>query len=198
MGAFRQNLGKDGFSFDLWSGSRLGKSPFSVGLEVYYMIYGLRTRDEYLVTGVPLKVEVETDNNVLQGLVYLRCQPRSGRVRPYVEALAGLSYLYTSTGINGLEYPYDQIASDTNFDDLTVCVGGSVGMDIHLGGGRRNAAGQRSAETRLDFKVRYLVGGRAQYLRDDSIVYDNGKFTYLYRESTTNLLSAQVGISVNF
>jgi hypothetical protein len=200
MGAFKNNLGHDGFSLDLWVGSRIKHSPFSVGGEVYFMIYGLRSHDEYLSSGIPLQVEVETSNNLLQGLVYLRCQPRRGRIRPYVEALAGLSYLFTRTSISGTEYPYDEIASSTNFDDLTFCWGGGVGMDIHLSGGRQTTSEVRGTETRLDLKVRYLAGGRAQYLRDDSIVYDSdrGTFTYLFRESTTNLLSVQAGISFNF
>lgn len=189
MGDFRNNLGKIGWSIDCFLGHRIGRSLFSCGFDFYFMNYGMRTHDEYLSGTIPVRVEVETDNNVIQGLFYLKCQPRRGRVRPFVEALAGVSYLYTSTGISGTEYPYADIASDTNFDDFTFCAGGGVGMDIHAGGSMW-----------LNFKVRYLSGGRAQYLRPDSIVYDNdrGTFTYLFRESTTNLLSAQVGFSFVF
>jgi len=193
-GAFRDNLGHDGFSLDLFAGSRLGNSPFTFGLDVFYMIYGLRSRDEYIGGDIPVQVNVETSNNVLQGLLYLKCQPRNGRMRPYVEVLAGFSYLYTRTSLSGTEYPYDEIVSDTNFDDTTLCEGGGIGVDILLKRGRRNTSGGRGSEIRLDFKVRYLLGGRAQYLRDDSILYEDGRFTYLYRESATNLVSAQAGL----
>ncbi len=193
-GAFRENLGHNGFSLDLFAGSRLGNSPFTLGVDVYYMIYGLRSRDEYIGGDIPIQVNVETSNNVLQGLLYLKCQPRNGRMRPYVEVLAGFSYLYTETSLSGTDYPYDEIVSDTNFDDTALCGGGGVGVDILLKRGRRNAAGGRGTEVRLDFKVRYLLGGRAQYLRDDSILYEGGRFTYLYRESATDLVSAQAGL----
>ncbi len=200
MGAFRNNLGQIGWSIDGFLGHRIGRSPFTYGFDFYFMNYGDRTHDENLSGTIPLEVRVETSNNVIQGLLYLKCQPLHGRVRPFLEALAGGSYLYTQTSISGTEYPYDEIASSTNFDDFTFCAGGGAGMDIHLGGGRRTAGGSRSTEIWLDLKVRYLCGGRAQYLREDSIVYDSdrGDFTYFYRESRTNLLSAQVGVSFTF
>jgi len=200
MGAFRNNLGTIGFNADLFIGRRLGHSPFSLGIDIYYMIYGFRSHDQNLSGDIPVQVEVDTSNNMLQGLIYLRCQPRRGRVRPYVEGLVGGSYLYTRTSISGTNFPWDEITSSTNFDDFTVCAGGGAGLDVHLSGGGRSADGTPKAEVRLDCKVRYLLGGRAQYLRSDSIVYDSERetFTYLFRESTTNLLSAQVGISFNF
>jgi hypothetical protein len=200
MGAFKNNLGSIGWSIDGFLGHRIGRSPLTYGFDFYFMNYGDRTHDENLSGTIPLEVQVETSNNLIQGLLYLKCQPSHGRVRPYLEALAGGSYLYTQTSISGTEYPYDEIASSTNFDDFTFCAGGGAGMTIHLGGGRRTAGGSRSTEIWLDIKARYLYGGRAQYLRPDSIVYDSdrGEFTYLYRESKTNLLSAQVGVAFTF
>jgi hypothetical protein len=197
-GAFMDNIGHPGFNLDLYAGRRLGNSHFILGLDCYLAVYGLKSRDEYLSTGIPVQVDVSTSNNILQGLLFLKFQPWAGRTRPYVEALAGFSYLYTETSISGNEYPYDEITSDTNFDDGTYCVGLGVGMDINLGKGPWNAGAIRGNEYRLDIKVRYLRGGRAQYLREDSIVYENGGFTYLYRESTTNLISVQVGLLINF
>jgi hypothetical protein len=181
-------------------GHRLGRSPITVGVDVYFMIYGDRTHDENLGGAIPLTVEVETSNNVIQGLFYIKGQPLRGRIRPYLEALVGGSYLYTDTTVRGTDYPYNDIASSTNFDDFTFCAGAGAGLDIHLGGGGRTADGTKKADVWLDLKVRYLIGGRAQYLREDSIVYDSnrGTFTYAYRESTTNLLSAQVGVSFTF
>jgi hypothetical protein len=197
MGAFQQNLGTAGVSVDLSMGHRLGRSPFTLGVDVYFMIYGNRTHDEDLGGTIPLTVEVETSNNVIQGLVYLKCQPLRGRIRPYLEALVGGSYLYTDTSISSTNSS-DEIASSTNFDDFTFCAGGGAGLDIHLGGGGRTAFGTRKTDVWLDLKVRYLLGGRAQYLREDSIVSDGRTFTYAYRESTTNLLSAQIGVCLTF
>ncbi len=198
MGAFKANVGGAGWSLAFYAGHRLGRSPVSFGFDLYYMNYGLRSHDEYLSGGIPVRVEVNTTNNVVQGLFYLRCQPRRGRIRPYIEGLAGVSYLYTWTSVYGTEYPYDEITSDTNFDYLTFSAGGGAGLDLYLSGGHPLPKGGRTIECRLDLKVRYLVGGRAQYLREDSIVYDRGEFIYLYRDSTTNLLSAQAGFSFIF
>lgn len=200
MGAFKNNLGSIGWSLDFFGGHRIGRSALSYGLDFYIMNYGDRTHDEFLSGEIPVEVRVETENNVIQGLFYLKCQPRRGQIRPYLEALAGVAYLYTKTWLSGTEYPWNDITSYTNFSDFTVCAGGGAGFAVRLGGGPRGSGGTRTAEILLDFKVRYLYGGRAQYLRDDSIVYDSdrGAFTYLFRESTTNLLSAQAGIMFSF
>lgn len=197
LGEFMTNIGHPGAGLDMSLGRRIGSSPFTAGLDICWIIYGLRTSHEYLSGNIPLQVEVETANNILQGLFYLKYQPGRGKLRPYVEALGGLSYLFTDTTIYS-ESDSNEIASDVNFDDTALTGGAGAGLEIRLGRGRPGGFGPRSAEWLLDFKVRYLFGGTAKYLREDSIVQEDGQFTYLYSQSRTNLISAQVGISVSF
>jgi hypothetical protein len=199
LGAFSTNIGHPGGGLDLYAGTRLGNSSFIFGFDISYILYGIESRDEYLSGTIPLQVEVETTNNILQGLLFLRFQPFGGRVRPYIEALAGLSYLFTDTSIyddEGLDY--EEIASDINFDDATLAVGAGVGMEIRLGKHRPARSSVKRTEYYLDLKVRYLSGGTAQYLREGAIIQDGDGVTYLYNESKTNLVSVQVGVSVSF
>jgi hypothetical protein len=198
-GAFSANIGHPGGGLDFYFGTRLGDSSFIVGFDISYVLYGIESRDEYLSGTIPVQVEVETTNNILQGLAFLRFQPFGGRVRPYIEALGGLSYLFTDTSIydnEGLDY--DEIASDINFDDATLAVGAGVGMEIRLGKDRGDRISVKRPEYFLDLKVRYLSGGTAQYLREGAIIQDGDKVTYLYNESKTNLISVQVGVSISF
>ena len=197
VGEFMANIGHPGGGLDISLGRRIGSSPFTAGFDICWIIYGLRTSHESLSGSIPLQVEVETTNNILQGLFYLKYQPGRGKLRPYIEALGGLSYLFTDTTIYS-ESDSEEIASDVNFDDTAFTAGAGAGLEIRLGRGRLGGYGPRSAEWLLDLKVRYLFGGTAKYLREDSIVQENGQFTYLYSQSKTNLISAQVGISVSF
>jgi hypothetical protein len=198
VGAFMNNLGHIGPSVSLSFAARLGDSPFMATFECSAVLLGLRSHHEYLSGTIPVEVEVTTTNNLLQGLVGIKFQPGTGHARPYLEGLAGFDYFFTETVVSNNEYPWDEIASDTNFDYGTFCAGAGAGVDVMWKGGRLNPDGTRNAAYRLDFKVRYLFGGRAKYLRDDSIVYKKGIPIYLYRESTTNMVSVQVGILVNF
>ena len=200
QGEFMANIGHPGGGLDISMGRRVGSSPFTAGFDICWIMYGFRSHQESLSGTIPLEVEVETTNNILLGLLYVKFQPGRGRVRPYAEALAGLSYLFTDTSIydNGGSFGDDPIASDINFDDTTLTAGAGAGLEIRLGRGRLGGYGPRSTEWLLDLKVRYLFGGTARYLREDSIVQENGQYTYLYNQSRTNLISVQVGISANF
>jgi hypothetical protein len=199
LGEFRTNIGNPGGGLDLSFGTRLGNSPFIAGFDLGYIIYGLESRHDYLSGSIPVQVEVETTNNILQALLYLKFQPFNGRVRPYIEALGGFSYLFTDTTVyDNDSLDSDEIASDINFDDGALAFGAGAGMEIRLGRGWRGVHGVRRPEYFLDIKVRYLAGGTAQYLRKGSIVYDGGEVTYLYNESKTNLVSAQIGLSASF
>lgn len=198
MGAFRTNLGQDGGQIALYYARRLKNTPLYIGFDLSLLIYGMSTRQENLSNIPEAVVDVETDNNIVQGLFFVRCQPDKGRFRPYIEALAGVSYLYTDTSISNHDLFSDEITSHTNFSDFALAAGGGAGVDIHLGGGRLTAHGKRTTEWVLDVKACYLAGTRAKYLKEGSIVYAGGQAVYLYQESSTHLLSVQVGIATRF
>jgi hypothetical protein len=53
-------------------------------------------------------------------------------------------------------------------------------------------------ETFIDLRVRYIFGGRAEYLTEGSILVDDQEVTYLVYESRTDLLTFQIGFGMNF
>lgn len=120
----------------------------------------------------------------------LRAQPRSGPVRPYVDGLIGLKYLFTRTSVTDVDGD-ETIASDTDLGDTTFSYGVGGGLQIPLTKGRES-------RIILDTNVRYLRGGRADYLRRGSIIVDNGTVFYDILSSRTDVLTVQVGVMFQF
>ena len=123
----------------------------------------------------------------------------SGIIRPYVDGLIGLNYLYTSSRAEyDSQYypePPQSLPSTTNQFDLAFSYGGSAGFLIQL----TEWAAQDGTPGRLllDFKLRYLFGGEAEYLRRGTAYeYVDGRLPAEY--STTNILLPQLGVSVRF
>ena len=63
---------------------RPGNSPFLIGTELEYIIYGHETRDEPFSTTIPdITVEVKTSNNIVLWNLLLRLQGNQGKFRGY-------------------------------------------------------------------------------------------------------------------
>ena len=197
-GAFNDHVSQEGFAIGLLYGRRFRNAPVYAGFELSGGFYGYAHRHEFL-EGIPeVRFDVETYNNIVQGLLFLRVQPRKGAVRPFAEGLAGISYLYTETTISGHEFPWDEVGSDTNFDDLTVTAGAGGGLAIHLKWWRPRAPDRPRGETLIDIKVRYMAGGRAKYLKQGSIVVVGDELTYSFDQSATSFITAQAAVSFRF
>jgi len=197
-GAFNDHVSQEGFAIGLLYARRFRNAPVYAGFELSGGFYGHARRHEFM-EGIPeVRFDVETFNNIVQGLLFLRAQPRKGAVRPFVEGLAGISYLYTETSISEHEFPWDEVASDTNFDDLTVTAGAGGGLAIHLKWWPHRAPGRPRGETLIDIKVRYMAGGRAKYLKQGSIVVVGDELTYSFDRSATSFITAQAAVSFRF
>ncbi len=175
-------------------------TPLGIGIEGSAMLYGYeRRRVPFSLTIPDVDVAVATSNNLAQGLAILRLQVPDGPVRPYVDGLIGFNYLFTETSVNdvcchGDSYP---IASSTNYDDAALALGGGVGTQIRLHRGV-NSRGQRH-EVLLDARVRYISGGEASYLgRGDIDRFDDGTIRLSPRESRTDMISPQLGVTFRF
>jgi hypothetical protein len=140
-GAFNDRVPQNGLGMGFFYGWRVGDAPVFAGLELSLHAYGRVSRPTSLVDYPGLMVDVETLNNIMQGLGVVRIQPRTGAVVTYVEVLAGISYLFTETTISG-GYDYDDdLYSETNFDDVTVTAGAGGGLSIRPGRAARRAGG---------------------------------------------------------
>jgi hypothetical protein len=201
QGAFSERLdGAIGFGVSLQALHHIPATPVAVGVELGGLVYGVETIRERFGGGALGRVEVDvtTQNNIGLGHLLLRLQPPAGAFRPYVDGLVGMSYLFTDSRIQDVDRNRPEIASSTNFDDLTFSYGGSVGMQARLVRGVDQKSG-RPYEFGLDARLRYLRGGEADYLKRGSISQDSaGNLTYEVERSRTDLLLPQLGLVVRF
>jgi hypothetical protein len=196
-GEFRRNVDGTGVGMDVNFSYHFPRSIVSTGVSFGFLIYGSDSRMEPLSPTIPeLIVKVTTTNALLLGHLFVRVQPRWGRIRPYLEGLAGFHYLTTDTSI-GSQGGYENSLSSNNYHD-TIFSGG-------LGGGAQVLLFQLQRRDRerifsldLDLGVRWLRGGRAEYLKRGSIHHYNGGVTYDVYRSRTDLWLAGLGLSFSF
>jgi hypothetical protein len=197
VGDFRQrvNLAAGGL-FQLDVG--LGDSIFSVGGEVGMMGYGHESRKvdvSSLIPDIPgATLTVNTDNTMVLLHARLRAQRKTGRWRPYADALVGGNWISTdtsldctATGINGTSGSCDA-PSATNAEDFLFSVG--------AGGGVMIAFTPRPAVPRLDLSFRYLRGGKGTYLTKGAIHREGSIATVDLSRSRTDMVAFYVGAVV--
>ena len=167
---------------------------FTVGFGLNAMMYGSETREYEL----PLveDFELNTNNNLAGGFVFAQWRPFTGAVQPYVEARAGINYLWTESKLEDEDWwDDDEVARETNYDDWATYYGGGGGLQIRLSDGNR-------AENRpgvlLDLKVVHTRGAEAEYLTEGDIALVNDVPVFDVSESETDLTTYQVGVVLTF
>lgn len=200
---FDESINTTGVGLNLNGLYRFPQSPFGIGLDFNFINFGRDTRDEPLSSTIPdLTVRVENEYNLVQGFLVAKVQPRDGVLRPYAEGLAGFNYFYTQTNIENRRNQGDEpIATDTNFEDWAFAWGGGGGLMIRVFDRRGSAslnAENPIAAGYINLGARYLNGSEAEYLREGSIVIENGSVTYDTLQSRTDMLVIQLGFVLRF
>ncbi|MBN2572581.1 MAG: hypothetical protein JXA68_10670 [Ignavibacteriales bacterium] len=192
-GEFMDNVDRLGYGLQLhgtiWTPSK--KLPFSLGLNIGYMIYGEEHEHRPLSYYIPdVYVEVDRNNSLANFHVLFQIAPFFGTVRPYLEGLFGGSYIFTSTSVES-EWNDETIFESTNYSDYAWSYGGGGGLLLLLDSSERN-------QVFLDIKARYLKGSEATYLTEDDVEINttNGTVTYYPRLSETDVMSFHLGVVV--
>jgi hypothetical protein len=168
------------------------KSPFGIGLNLSFYIYGSESRREPLSTTIPdISVTIDRTNNLSNFHLLFVVGLPSGRIRPYIEGLFGGSYIYTTTSVKS-ENTSQEFASTTNFEDLAWSYGGGFGISVLISGS------STPNPLFLDLKARYLYGTEAEYLKQGSVQINNGNVTYNVSRSKTDIISAHLGVKYYF
>lgn len=168
----------------------LGESLFSLGAEGTILFYGSDSRQVPLVGFPDLSVRVERSNQMALLHGRLRAQRREGRVRPYLDALAGFNYISTRTRVDADEVCNNRSCDDdsrTDLDDLVLSAGGGAGVTFGFGSAPHT--------TRLDLGVRYLYGGEADYLTKEGIVWGGGPHALDPHRSRTDMVMLYIGVA---
>ena len=196
MGEFKENLkqtgvGLNGEFFFLTPKRNL---PVGLGVNLGYYVYGMEKRSEPWSSTIPdVRVDIERTNNLTNFHVVFLIAPEYGRFRPYAEGLFGGNYFFTKSSVKS-RFNEDVIAEDVNFDDWAWSYGVGGGL-TYLVSGDPNI---NNNAIFVDFKVRYLFGSEAEYLKKGSIQIVNGNLFYDINKSKTDLLSAHLGVRIFF
>ncbi len=197
MNEFKENVKRTGFggSLQFLLRNPSPQYPYSLGLNVGYINYGMESRREPFSSTIPdVTVDVDRTNNIVDFHLLAQIIPPTGSVRPYLELLFGGSYIFTETTIKSSGH--DDVASSNNFDDWAWSYGGGAGFLINLISFDNPA--NKVSSVYLDFKVRYLYGTEAEYLKEGSVIINNGQVIYEVSKSKTDLLTANIGAVVYF
>ncbi len=196
-GEFRDNVEDWGFGLGGMVAYRPGNGPLMIGADLEFAIYGSETRQEPFSLTIPdVTVEVETANNILLLHALTRLQGDRGVFRPYVEGFIGTHYFFTQTEIRDEDdFEEDPIASSTNQEDVTFSYGAGGGAMFLV---YQDKQSQGKEEVLIDFRVRYLYGGEATYLKKGSITRENGAVSIDPLRSYTDFLTYQLGVVYAF
>jgi hypothetical protein len=204
QGEFKENVDRLGVGI---SGQFLYRPdnnfPVSIGLNLGYLNYGSEnSRERFSSNYSSLMLDVDRTNNLLNYHVLVQMSPSKGLFRPYLEALLGGSYIFTQTEISNDNY-YDEydytISSKNDLNDFAWSYGGGGGVSFYLTRLEdENNSQMGIVDLFLDFKVRYLYGSKARYMKEGSMQIVNGTAIYDVYESKTDMLSFQLGVTVYF
>ncbi len=202
QGEFRDHTSNAGFGVNVNLGYNPANTPLVVGIDGGFMNYGSESRREPLSPTIPdVTVEVDNNNNIILGHVFLRLQPQTGFFRPYVEGSAGVNYFFTETTVSN-EYEDDDVFHSTNLDDAAFGYGIGGGLMFRLGTvddfGDDDSDEPGSMDILLDLRGRYIWGGEAEYLKEGSIRRETGTVEYDIERSKTDMLLLQIGVSLRF
>lgn len=191
--AFSENVDNLGYGLTGYFAWRIPQSPVLLGASFSFSVYGNESWEEPLVG--PVFVDVSTTNALMNGLFFIRLQPATGAIRPYLDGLAGFNYLTTDSQIEDLD-DYEEIASSKNYDDWTSAYGLGAGLHIQVWEAKEYVNGP--SRVFIDLGVRYLKGGEARYLKKGGIEQVGDDFIYHVNRSTTHVMTYHVGVSVDF
>ncbi|MDZ7692599.1 MAG: hypothetical protein U5K69_15970 [Balneolaceae bacterium] len=196
QGSFKHNVESNGIGIEGIMTVNMPSSPVSAGLDIGFYTYGTDRRKEVFNPNIPeVLLGVRTNNNIFTVHFFTRLQSREGPLRPYMDALVGLNYLFTESSVTD-DDEFDELASTTNFDDTALSYGLRGGVQVKVADYVDDTG--PALGFYIDLKARYLVGGRAEYLKEGALQNNNGRLEYTTSRSKTDLLSVGLGVVVTF
>jgi len=161
--------------------------PFGIRLQTGGLVYGSRKIARPVPgTGGLITQDLTTDNWLLNAGIGPQFMLRSGTIRPYAHALAGVGYFATETSLgNGYNYDYGY-NSTTNYDDTTFAWSAGAGLLIPV-----------SRSLAIDVGVQYVGNGTVRYLAEGDLQPSPGGVppVIVPRKTEANLVTITVGVT---
>lgn len=221
---FRKATKAEGYGINVTAMFPIGSEVINFGGNINYMVYGYNSQDKDLraditvgntvIDQIFIPLRVVNTSSIFGMHAMMRITAPTDGIRPYFEGLFGFRYLSTSTRIEVREDNFWTTNNDddnvlvrkTNIGDFVMSYGGGGGLQIEIGD---NAY--------LDLRAYYLLGGKAKFYDGsdtkrwdvtftdtldnyDPNNLDSNDFSFggTPRESTTDMLMTQVGITFKF
>lgn len=186
------------------------RTPVAVGLEGMAARLGSEWR---MVPAGIGRTAVTTTSGLAQGLAVLRIQRRRGVLRPYLDAVAGVTYVTTTSGPDGVPTDRDDeggtgarsctpmpscapqrvVPASVAFGDAAGLAG--IGVGVQVGVGRSGP--RQTPRVALDARVRVLAGAEAEHVAPADVVhYGDVTVGVLARHSRTDLVVPHLGVTV--
>ncbi|MFC1693782.1 hypothetical protein ACFL1R_09785 [Candidatus Latescibacterota bacterium] len=197
QGEFGDTVDRNGYGVSFEGVYHPSVFPIGIGLELGFINYGKEDRKEPLTSTIPdMRVRVDNDNNILAGNILFRYKPEVSVIRPYIDGIIGIKYLYTSTYVRGDHG--ESFLSSNNYDDIAFSygVGGGFMLPVYRLG--KSVKQKGNVEFFLDFKVRYMIGEEADYLKEGSIIRSGSDVSYDIYRSKTDMLLFHLGVAISF
>ena len=164
---------------------------FGIRIEGGFLQYDSETKRACLSStiGCRIRVDVNTNNNIVFGGIGPQLTVPAGPIRPYLNATAGFAYFFTESSVEGIDDTQGDFLNTTNQDDAVFAMTAGGGILIPLS--------MRRTPILLDLGARFHRNGEVTYLRKGSIV-DNpdGSITVNPIRSEANFISYRLGVSI--
>ena len=167
-----------------------GGGPFGIRLQTGGLVYGSRTiRTPVPGTGGLVTQELRTDNWLLNAGLGVQVTARSGAVRPYAYALAGLGYFATDTSLDDYDDYYYGDYTTTNYDDTTFAWSAGAGLLFPV-----------SRSLALDVGLQYVGNGTVRYLAEGDLQpsASGAPPVVVPRSTPANLVTITIGLSFGY
>jgi len=207
VGQFGDHIGPTVWGGSFYGSYHLKGTPFAIGAQIGAAKYG--SDDPADIPGYPLEPSTGTNftYNMYLSHVILRYEPPQSRITPYLEALVGVKWLLTKQylGTTTLTPVYtgttfmmiDSKDSVTVLSRVALSYGLGGGFRLHLFELSRNRGGNKGpVSVDLNLQGRYLFGGKAGYLREGAISFEDNQRQLDIHRSRTDMLLFNIGISL--
>ena|SRR3990172_3409182 len=190
---FKDNVENTGYGLGGIFLSGIRRMPLMIGVKIDYLILG-STRHK-AVSGEN-EITVKSTSNALLAHFITRVQRYRGSLRPYAEALIGLTSItkqLTSTRNISPTLSFGLTGDET---DLAFSYGLGAGAQIALRKPSRTEyfSGFSRRGMYLDLRINYLFGGNVEFLKKNSLQIGEGTVTFEETKTKTNLLAIYLGL----
>jgi hypothetical protein len=198
LNEFKDNVDETGIGGTGYATIALPGSPFHLGGSIGYLSQGSAkvSADVPIPGDLSLPVDVVTRNNVLLGHLLLRLQHTDATFRPYIDGLFGFGRYWTTTEVTVLEQT--ETNTDRDLDTWTVNygLGGGLMFEVYRTSMSAGDGGfATDAAVCVDLGVRYLVGGKADYAKTNTVDEDGNFDT---TSSRTDMVTVHIGVAFQF